>query len=100
MSDISQVEKNGRKFNLISFNQAYHENFVHSYKLKFSQNGNDKEFWYFSDFFLMPEDRKKDITLKLNDKLKGQYDIEIEAYESFGNQSQPIKVKNITIPEL
>ena len=97
---ISQVEKNGRKFNLISFNQAYHENFVHSYKLKFSQNGNDKEFWYFSDFFLMPEDRKKDITLKLNDKLKGQYDIEIEAYESFGNQSQPIKVKNITIPEL
>lgn len=48
----------------------------------------------------MPEDRKKDITLKLNDKLKGQYDIEIEAYESFGNQSQPIKVKNITIPEL
>ena len=97
--NVKQVVKDNKKFNHIHFIQAKHDNFVHSYKLVFNKNGRKKEYLYFSDFFLLPEDRKNDITLKLNDKLEGDYEVEIYAIESFGKESKPIKA-NVTIPEL
>ena len=74
----------------ITFKQAFHPNFVHSYKIILrGEDGNKYINLYFSDFFLMPEDRKKFITLCLNQYyLGGKYNIKIYAIESFGKESE------------
>ena len=74
--------------NIIKFKQAVHPNFVHSYKIIFTDELN-KEFTclYFSDFFLMPSDRKDIISLRINNKFSGKYKIKIYAIESFGKIS-------------
>ncbi len=90
---VYQVEFQGKKYNHIKFLQAKHENFVHSYRIVFSRFKFKKEFLYFSDFYLMPEDRKEFIVFKLNDELFGEYDIQIYAIESFGKESLPLEDK-------
>ena len=74
--------------NIIKFKQAVHPNFVHSYKIIFTDELN-KEFscLYFSDFFLMPSDRKDIISLRINNKFSGKYKVKIYAIESFGKIS-------------
>ena len=82
------VEKINDK-NIIKFKQATHENFVHSYKIIFKDNNNkEEEYLYFSDFFLMPSDRKDIISLGLVENLKGKYNIRIYAIESYGKESE------------
>ena len=91
------IEKNNNK-NIIKFKQAFHPNFVHSYQIIF-KNNLDKEyiFLYFSDFFLMPLDRKKIISFGLNDYLNGKYNVKIYAIESFGKISDNYIEDNIII---
>ena len=91
------IEKNNNK-NIIKFKQAFHPNFVHSYQIIF-KNNLDKEyiFLYFSDFFLMPSDRKKIISFGLNDYLNGKYNVKIYAIESFGKISDNYIEDNIII---
>ena len=48
------------------------------------------ELLYFSDFYLMGEDRGQYIILKLPLTLSGKYDVAIYAIESFGKESEPI----------
>ena len=74
---------------IIEFKQAIHDNFIHHYKLDFY---NDKGFfisyYYISDFFLMPNDRKEYIRFKITRKLDpGNYTLRIYAVESFGKMS-------------
>ena len=81
----------------LSFNQAYHENFVHSYQITFQNNHVNKTYLYFSDFFLLKEDRKERITFKLSSNLKeGNYNVTIMAIESYGKKSLPCQ-KEITL---
>ena len=91
------IEKKQNK-NIIKFKQAFHPNFVHSYKIIF-KNIYDKKytFLYFSDFFLMPSDRKNIINLGLNDNLNGKYNVKIYAIESFGKISDNYIEDNVII---
>ncbi len=93
------VEKNNNK-TIIKFKQAFHPNFVHSYKIIF-KNKNNKEYTvlYFSDFYLMPSDRKNIISLGLKNYLEGNYNMRIYAIESFGKISDNYIEDNIVIEE-
>ena len=81
-------EKKDNKF-FIKFKQAFHENFVHSYKIIFTNNRKDTypDLYYFSDFFLMPSDRKDIISLRISRNFIGKYNVKIYAIESFGKIS-------------
>ena len=80
-------EKKDNKF-FIKFKQAFHENFVHSYKIIFTNNRKDTyTYLYFSDFFLMPSDRKDIISLRIIRNFNGKYNVKIYAIESFGKIS-------------
>ena len=80
-------EKKDNKF-FIKFKQAFHENFVHSYKIIFTNNRKDTySDLYFSDFFLMPSDRKDIISLSISRNFIGKYNVKIYAIESFGKIS-------------
>ena len=77
---------------IISFKQAYHENFVHSYKIVLTKNKQNYILHYFSDFFLMKEKRKERIRLQLPPSLDaGTYDIAIYALDSYDTPSEPYK---------
>ena len=81
--------KNGM---IIKFKPAFHENFVQKYKIQFTniKDNLTKEIFYATDFFLIPEDRRKIMRYKLNDKLlsPGEYLVKIYAIESFGKESE------------
>ena len=80
-------EKKDNKY-FIKFKQAYHDNFVHSYKIIFTNNRKDTyTYLYFSDFFLMPSDRKDIISLRIIRNFIGKYNVKIYAIESFGKIS-------------
>lgn len=83
----------------IKFKQAFHENFVHSYRIvllceddTIDDCNSIKEYLYFSDFYLLKEDRKEYIRLKLPTRMKLgiPYKVSIYAIESFGKESLPI----------
>ena len=79
---------------ILNFEQALHENFVHSYEIHFQLIGKSKiwQFLYFSDFYLIPEERSKFIKFGVPDYLpNGEYKIIIYAIESFGKKSEPIE---------
>ncbi len=72
------------------FKAAFHDNFVYSYKMQLINSKNEIiEKLYCSDFFLLPEDRKKILRFKLKtiDIPKGEYQVKIFAQESFGKES-------------
>jgi hypothetical protein len=84
-------ENENDDFYYIKFNQAYHQNCVNSYRIVLRKGKRKKyEFIYFSDFFLMPSDRKNEIIFKLPKVKKGIYNIQIFAKESFGKESFPL----------
>lgn len=78
-------------FNQINFKQATHPDFVHSYRIVLDNGKTNKEVLYFSDFFLMQEERGETITFKLPSLTTGKYNVEIFAIESFGKESDSIK---------
>ena len=91
------VEKIGDR-NIIKFKQAVHPYFIHSYKIIFKTEDNEEyQYLYFSDFFLMPSDRKKIISFRINEHLKGKFNIKIYAIESFGKESDNFMEDNIFI---
>ena len=91
------IEKN-KNTNIIKFKQAFHPNFVHSYKILFKDiNGEEYSYLYFSDFYLMPSDRKKIISFGLNDNFNGKFNVKIYAIESFGKISDNYIEDNVII---
>jgi len=79
--------KNGIAF---KFKAAYHENFIHTYKMQLINDKNKiNEKLYCSDFYLLPEDRKSILRFKLKTEgiPNGVYKVKIFAVESFGKQS-------------
>ena len=90
---INKIEykknNNNNKIRQIIFPQAKHINFVHSYKIMFINNKEIKEYFYLSDFYLMPKDRKKYYIINVPNEIKdGEYEIKIFAIESFGKISK------------
>jgi hypothetical protein len=72
------------------FKSAFHENFVQSYKMQLINDKNEIiEKLYSSDFYLLPQDRKKILRFKLKkDGVPvGKYNVKIFARESFGKES-------------
>ena len=72
------------------FKAAFHENFVHTYKMKLINEKNEIiEKLYCSDFYLLPEERKNILRfqLKKNNIPNGIYSVKIYAIESFGKES-------------
>jgi len=91
------IEKN-KNTNIIKFKQAFHPNFVHSYKILFKDiNGEEYSYLYFSDFYLMPSDRKKIISFGLNNNFNGKFKVKIYAIESFGKISDNYIEDNVII---
>jgi Icc-related predicted phosphoesterase len=91
-SKIEIFKNNSNDFYYIKFNQALHKNFVHSYRIVLKKGNIKKyEFIFFSDFYLMPDERKSEIIFKLPKIRKGNYNIFIFARESFGKESFPLK---------
>ena len=85
---------------VFKFKSAYHENFVHSYKMQLINEKNEiTEKFYCSDFYLLPSDRKKYLRFKLKkDGIPvGKYNIKIFAKESFGEVSENCVEGNIII---
>ena len=80
---------------VLFFEQPFHDNFVHSYEIELiylKDNSFGGKFLYFSDFYLMPEDREKIIKLGICSYIKsGEYNIKITGIESFGKKSEPIE---------
>ena len=95
--DVIKVIINNEERFQIKFNQAINENIVYSYKIiLINEKKNQYEYKYFSDFYLIPEDRKEYIVLLLNKELsKGKYNIEIIAFDSFNNKSKNSLKKQI-----
>ena len=91
---MKNIQKNEIK-SVIFFEQPYHDNFVHSYEVELiylKDNSFAGKFLYFSDFYLMPQDREKIIKLGMCSYLKnGEYKIKVSAIESFGKKSKPIE---------
>ena len=88
--DVIKVFINKKERFQIKFNQAINVNIVYSYSIiLINEKNNQYEYKYFSDFYLMPDDRKEYIVLLLNKELsKGKYNIEIIAFDSFNNKSK------------
>ena len=92
------LQKKIKNTNIIKFKQAFHPNFVHSYKILFKDiNGEEYSYLYFSDFYLMPSDRKKIISFGLNNNFNGKFKVKIYAIESFGKESENYIEDNINI---
>ena len=73
------------------FKAAYHENFVHRYKMELINDKNETiEKLYCSDFYLLPKDRKNILRFKLKTVgiPNGKYNVKIFAIESFGKESE------------
>ena len=82
------------------FKAAFHENFVHTYKVQLINSKNEIiEKLYCSDFFLLPEDRKKIVRFKLkkNNIPTEEYKVKIFAKESFGKESDNYVEGNLRI---
>lgn len=97
--DVNIVQRatdiEGNSIRILNFRAAKHSDIVHSYKVVFEDSKNQKsEYLYFSDFYLLPSERKDIVSLKIpNDVKKGQYTISIYALDSFGKTSRPIQAK-------
>lgn len=85
----------------IKFIAAFHESFVHKYRvvLKNIKNNKIKEIFYPSDHFLLPKDRKSIMRYQFNKTglEKGEYNVKIYALESFGKESENHLEGNIMI---
>ena len=76
--------------NYIFFNAAYHNDYVYCYKIIIKGNNFKKEFFYYSDYYKNKKYRKEVVEFKLSNKIvRGKYNVEIYAIDSFGNISEP-----------
>ena len=100
------IKKNYKKHAeiIIKFEQAFHIENVYEYKIMLFNYERDliKEFYYLSDFYLLPENRKKFIKFKLNydffNDLK--YYIKIYAIDSWGKISDNYLIQDLNVTEI
>lgn len=82
-----------KNMNIIKFNAAVHEKYVHHYLIVFINkiNNGRYELKYYSDYYMHPKFWKKKITLNLPIDIKsGNYFIQVYAVDSFDLKSNPL----------
>ncbi len=83
-----KVKKNDNNKYIIKFYQASFKTLTCEYQIIFENEKIKQIYYYFSDYFLMPDDRNKEITLLLNNNLKkGVYFVKIYAKNCYGKFS-------------
>ena len=87
----NEISVNNKKIGIIKFTQPNCETFPVKYKIIFKNlKGIEKEYLFFSDFYLMPEMRHEFIRLKIPNEIyevKGQYEIQVWAIDTWGRLS-------------
>ena len=74
-----KIYKNKNNKHVIQFLQASFKTLVCQYQIIIENEKIKKYFYYFSDFFLMPEERKKEISLVIKETFSGIYLVKIYA---------------------
>ena len=100
------IKKNYKKHAevVIKFQQAFHKENVYEYKIMIFNYDKDliKEFYYLSDFYLLPENREEFISFKLKydffNDLK--YYIKIYAIDSWGKISENYLIQDLNVTEI
>ena len=83
-----KVKKNDNNKYIIKFYQASFKTLTCEYQIIFENEKIKQIYYYFSDYFLMPDDRNREITLLLNNNLKkGIYFVKIYAKNCYGKFS-------------
>lgn len=94
----------GGSYCKLTFTQAQHEDFTHSYRIKAvdkKTGKTTKNITIFSDFYNGIQDMKPELTYTLSGlKSNTEYVIEISGIESFGKEGSPIKTEVKTIDAL
>lgn len=89
-------DKNLGKVKFVSFKQAKHKFFIHSYLLIFENDNFKTELKYISDFYLFEKDRKDIITLRIKKLFdKGKYILKIYAIDCFNQLSKNYLTTNV-----
>ena len=87
----NEISVDNEKIGIIKFNQPESETIAVKYKIIYkNENGIEKEYLFFSDFYLMPEMRHEYIRLKIPDEIyeeKGKYEIKVWAIDTWGRLS-------------
>lgn len=88
----------GKEAAAFRFSAASHNDFVHSYQVKFSAEGKSKTYAYFSDFCAGLDSMTANPTFAFPKNLKaGTYSVEITAVESFGKESSQTITGSVTV---
>ena len=89
-------DNNLGKVKFVSFKQAKHKFFIHSYLLIFENDIFKTELKYISDFYLFEKDRKDIITLRIKKLFdKGKYNLKIYAIDCFNQLSNNYLTTNV-----
>ena len=90
--DSNKIEYDENK-RLIKFLSAVHERYVYCYKIIFKNTNNlETVLKYYSDYYMIPKFRKKEVELYIpTNRINNEtYNIEIYAVDSFGQESKPL----------
>jgi len=83
-----KVEKNDKNKYIIKFYQASFKTLACEYQIIFENEKIKQIYYYFSDYFLFPDDRNREISLLINHKVKkGVYFVKIYAKNCYGKFS-------------
>lgn len=98
------VDEAGGSYCRLTFTQAQHEDFTHSYRIKAVEKNTGKtakNITIFSDFYNGIQDMKPEFTYTLYGlKSNTEYTIEISGIESFGKEGNPIRTEVKTVDAL
>ena len=87
----NEISVDNEKIGIIKFDQPDCETVAVKYKVIFkNSSGIEKEYLFFSDFYLMPETRHEYIRLKVPKDVydeKGEYDVTVLALDTWGRTS-------------
>ena len=87
----NEISVDNEKIGIIKFDQPGCETVAVKYKVIFkNSSGIEKEYLFFSDFYLMPETRHEYIRLKVPKDVydeKGEYDVTVWALDTWGRTS-------------
>ena len=88
-------EKIGMRAYLV-FEKGEDKDFVHSYRVEFSDG---KVQYYFSDFYKGLDNPNKEVVLPIYEKAAGVYDVEIRAVNSKGLESKTAtRICDVRVP--
>lgn len=96
---IGTFSNDGNK-TFVTFNAGKDDDFVHSYKLVWSNGAGEFESYYFTDFINGLNDMKTIVSLQVYSVPKGTYNLKIFAVDSYGKKSENfVSISNVNVLE-